>query len=129
MALSGREAGRTARTGDSVRVSVEVQNTGNRAGDEVVPLYVTDEEASVPVRTLVGFQRLTLAAGERRTVTFGVAPRALSLINEAGVRVIEAGNFRFSVGGKQPGFTGVVDATTTGVLMATLEVTAAAPPP
>jgi len=121
----------TARAGDSVRVSVEVQNTGARAGDEVVQLYVTDEEASVPVpvRTLVGFRRLALAPGERRTVTFGVAPRALSLINEAGARMIEAGRFRFSVGGKQPGFTGVADATTTGVLMATLEVTGASTPP
>jgi beta-glucosidase len=119
------------RSGDTVQVSVEVQNTGSRAGDEVVQLYVTDVEASVPVpvRTLVGFQRLALAPGERRTVSFAVAPRALSLITEAGARVIEAGRFRFSVGGKQPGFTGVADATTTGVLMATLEVTGASTPP
>jgi beta-glucosidase len=120
----------TARAGDTVWVSVEVQNTGNRAGDEVVQLYVTDVESSVPVpvRTLVGFQRLALAPGERRTARFGVAPRGLSVINDAGARVIEPGRFQLSVGGKQPGFAGVADAPTTGVLTATLEVTGAAPP-
>jgi beta-glucosidase len=120
----------TARAGDTVWVSVEVQNTGNRAGDEVVQLYVTDVESSVPVpvRTLVGFQRLALAPGERRTARFGVAPRGLSVITDAGARVIEPGRFQLSVGGKQPGFAGVADAPTTGVLTATLEVTGAAPP-
>jgi beta-glucosidase len=112
------------RAGDTVRVSVDVRNTGARAGDEVVQLYVTDLEASVPVpvRALAGFQRVSLAAGERRAVTFAVAPRAFTRIDASGARVGEAGAFRISVGGKQPGFRGVADAATTGVLTATLSV-------
>jgi len=112
------------RAGDTVRVTVEVENTGNRDGEEVVQLYVTDVEASVPVpiRTLVGFQRVALAPGERRTVTFAIAPRHLSVIDDAGTRVNEPGAFVVSVGGKQPGFSGVADAPTTGVLMAGFNV-------
>ena len=113
-----------AEPGDTVRASVVVENTGSRAGDEVVQLYVTDRDASVPVpvRTLAGFQRIRLEPGERRTVTFAVVPRFLSIIDEAGERVIEPGAFTVSVGGKQPGFTGVADANTTGVVTATFSV-------
>jgi beta-glucosidase len=106
------------RAGDSAAVTVEVENTGDRAGDEVIQVYVTDTQASVPVpvRTLAGFQRVTLAPGERRAVTFVIAPRSLSVIDASGARVIEPGAFTVSVGGKQPGFTGLADARTTGVL-------------
>ena len=57
---------------DTLEVSVSVTNTGNRAGDEVVQLYLRDEVRSVtpPVRELKGFERITLAPGETRTVTF-----------------------------------------------------------
>jgi beta-glucosidase len=56
----------------SVRASVDVQNTGSRAGDEVVQLYIHDPVASLsqPVRRLRGFERVTLGPGARRTVTF-----------------------------------------------------------
>ena len=67
--------------GESVPVSVEVTNVGQRAGAETVQLYVGDEattEVVRPVKELEGFRKVTLAPGETQTVTFTLAPRALS---------------------------------------------------
>ncbi len=66
----------TAMTGDTVKVSVDVKNTGSRAGDEVVQLYMHQRygSASRPVRELKGFERVTLAPGESKTVTFSLGP-------------------------------------------------------
>ena len=85
---------------DSVQVSVDVANTGARAGDEVVQLYVRDEAASVtrPVIELKKFVRVTLAAGERRTVQFTLTPTDLSVWNLAMKRVVEPGIFTVSSG-------------------------------
>jgi beta-glucosidase len=90
--------------GDSLTVSVEVENTGGRAGDEVVQVYLCDVEASVPVpiRQLVAFKRLHLDAGERQTVSFVLTPDQFSLIDQDGNRTIEAGRFLIAVGGRQP---------------------------
>ncbi|MBN2320439.1 MAG: glycoside hydrolase family 3 C-terminal domain-containing protein [Acidobacteria bacterium] len=101
--------------GDPVDVSVTVTNTGEMAGDEVVQVYITDREASVPVpvRKLVGFKRINLEAGASQTVSFEIDPRDLSLITDDTRRVIEPGVFDLSVGGKQPGFSGTADAATT----------------
>ncbi|MEY2448550.1 MAG: hypothetical protein QOH79_2026, partial [Acidimicrobiaceae bacterium] len=81
-------------------VSIVVTNTGTRAGDEVVQLYVTDEVASVarPSRALVGFARITLAARESATVTFTVHPSRLAFYDEAMRFVCEPGAFLFAVG-------------------------------
>ncbi len=113
-------------SGQDLAVSVEVENTGKVAGDEVVQLYVTDEEASVPVpvRALQGFERIRLAPGERRTVRFVLTPHQLAVVDNAGRRVLQPGGFEIAVGGKQPGFTGRADAATTQVLKARFEVTA-----
>jgi beta-glucosidase len=90
--------------GDPLTVSVEVENTGARAGDEVVQVYLCDVEASVPVpiRQLVAFKRVRLDPGERRELRFVVAPDQFSLIDEKGNRTIEAGRFQIAVGGHQP---------------------------
>jgi beta-glucosidase len=111
--------------GKSLKVSVEVTNVGNRAGDEVVQLYVTDVAASVPVavRTLAGVRRVSLKPGQRQSVTFTLAPEQLTIIDDKGKRVIEPGEFMISVGGKQPGFTGRADAKTTGVISGKFVVT------
>jgi beta-glucosidase len=87
-------------TNQSARVAVDVANTGSRAGDEVVQLYVRDDEASVtrPVIELKRFQRVTLRPGERRTVTFELTPNDLALWNPDMVKVVEPGTFTISAG-------------------------------
>jgi beta-glucosidase len=91
------------RAGENVHLSVQVKNTGKRAGDEVVQAYVKDVTASVPVpvRSLQGFKRIHLKAGESKTVTFVLTPRQLSLIDSQFKRVVEPGEFEISVGGAQ----------------------------
>jgi beta-glucosidase len=71
--------------------SAEVTNTGSRAGEEVVQLYVRliGTSTSQPVRALKGFQRISLAPGETKTVTFAVEPDALALWNDRNVWVVE----------------------------------------
>ena len=111
-------------TNQNVRLSVDVQNVGAREGDEVVQLYVTDEAASspTPVRALKGVRRIHLKPGERRRVAFTLTPRDLTLVDERGRRLLEPGEFRVSIGGKQPGFKGRADAATTGVVTGTFTV-------
>lgn len=115
----------SVRAGEQIKISADVENTGARMGDEVVQLYVTQVGASVPVpvRSLQGFQRLALKPGERRTVSFVLTPRQISLINNQAKRVVEPGIIEISVGGKQPGFKGIADAWTSGVLTTRLTVT------
>ncbi|MCW3835718.1 glycoside hydrolase family 3 N-terminal domain-containing protein [Sphingomonas canadensis] len=85
---------------ESVTVKVDVTNTGARAGDEVVQLYVRDDHASVtrPVKELKRFQRVTLQPGEKRTVSFTLNPRDLSFYNVDMRRVVEPGTFTISAG-------------------------------
>ncbi len=108
----------TIRVGDSVRISVDVENRGDRPGEEVAELYLTNRDASVPVpiRSLEGFQRVLVQPGEKTTVSFVLAPRQLSVIDARNERVLEPGSFEVSVGGKQPGFKGNGDAATTTCL-------------
>jgi beta-glucosidase len=120
-----RLSGRRVVAGHDLKITAEVSNAGNRAGDEVVQLYVTHVGASVtvPIRSLAGIQRLFLKPGEKRTVTFTLSPEQMSVIDDKGKRVIEPGNFLISVGGKQPGFSGYADAITTGAATSRFSVT------
>jgi beta-glucosidase len=95
-----RLADSTIKVGQNARVSVDVVNTGRRTGDEVVQLYVRDDEASVtrPVLELKRFRRVTLAPGERRTVTFELEPDDLALWNMEMKKVVEPGTFTISAG-------------------------------
>jgi beta-glucosidase len=81
-------------------LSVDLVNTGERAGDQVVQLYVRDVHSSVtrPVKELKAFERLTLAPGERRTVSFTVGPEQLRFWNREMERVVEPGGFQLMVG-------------------------------
>jgi beta-glucosidase len=83
-----------------VEVSLVVRNTGTRAGDEVVQLYVQDQVASVarPDRMLVGFARVALEAGQARTVRFVVHPSRLAFYDPQMRFVVEPGRFWFGVG-------------------------------
>jgi beta-glucosidase len=84
----------------TVTVAVDVRNTGTRAGDEVVQLYVHDQAASVsrPVKELAGFERVTLAPGEQRTVQFELGPDAFRLWNADMREVVEPGLFDIMAG-------------------------------
>jgi len=88
------------RKNENATVDVDVTNTGKRAGDEVVQLYVRDDEASVtrPVIELKRFQRVTLKPGERRTISFTLKPEDLALWNLQMKRVVEPGTFTISAG-------------------------------
>ena len=85
----------------SVTVSVVVKNTGKRAGDEVVQLYIRDDVASVtrPVKELKGFKKMSLNAGEEKSLEFIISPDALSFYNLEMKKVIEPGTFTVFVGG------------------------------
>ncbi len=85
----------------NVTVSVELRNSGALAGDEVVQLYVSDLESSLPrpIKSLRGFQRVHLQAGEKRTVTFTLTPRDLALYHETQGWLVEPGEFEIMVGG------------------------------
>jgi beta-glucosidase len=107
-----------AATGSRVTVAVEVENTGRVAGEEVVQLYVkaANPPRPAPLRSLEGFQRVALRPGERRTVQFTLGVNQLATMAPDGRRTSGPGEFEISVGGKQPGLKGVLDASTTGVL-------------
>jgi beta-glucosidase len=81
--------------------SVEVTNTGNRAGDEVVQWYIRAEvsRATRPVIELKGFQRISLAPGEKRTLTFEIGPEQLSYHGLTMQRTVDPGRYRVMVGG------------------------------
>jgi beta-glucosidase len=81
-------------------VQVDVTNTGQRAGDEIVQLYIRDQVSSVtrPVKLLRGFQRVSLTAGENRTVSFAVTPGDLSLLDQNMHWRVEPGLFDIMVG-------------------------------
>jgi beta-glucosidase len=87
-------------TGDEAVVHVDVTNTGARAGDEVVQLYVRDEEATVarPVLELRGFRRVRLEPGQCRTVTFRLSTEQLAYVGADYRRVVEPGVVRLFVG-------------------------------
>jgi len=84
----------------TAQVSADVANTGTRAGDEVVQVYIRDVVSSVtrPTKELRAFERVSLQPGERRTVTFALGPEALSLVDRRMQRVVEPGRFDVMVG-------------------------------
>ena len=99
-------------------MSVDVTNSGARAGEEVVQLYVRDDAASVtrPVKMLKGFRRVMLRPAERRTLTFTLRPQDLAFYDIRMRHVVEPGTFTVwaagsSVGGQPVRFR-VVGATT-----------------
>jgi beta-glucosidase len=87
--------------GDTLQVSVTLTNTGTRAGTEVVQLYVRDVVGSVtrPVKELKAFQRVELAPGQAREVTFTLTTGQLAYYTAAGRWEAEPGAFRVFVGG------------------------------
>jgi len=96
-----------------LHASVTVTNTGKIAGDEVVQLYLKfPSVAGAPNKALRGFRRVHLEAGASQEIQFELKPRDLSIVTDAGVPEVPAGEFTVSVGGGQPG-TGVATVTRT----------------
>jgi beta-glucosidase len=86
---------------DSVDVEIDVTNTGDLPGDEVVQLYIRDELASVtrPVKALKDFRRISLQPAETQTVRFSLTPDKLALLNQQMQWQVEPGRFEVMVGG------------------------------
>lgn len=84
----------------TVKVSVNVRNTGSRDGKEVVQLYVNDRVSSVttPQKMLKGFDKIELKTGEQKTVTFDLPYDELALWNASMQRVVEPGEFAVMIG-------------------------------
>ncbi len=87
--------------GQNLQISVNVTNTGSRAGEEVVQLYVRDLVGSVtrPVKELKGFQKIMLKAGESRVLTFTLTEHDLSFYRRDMTFGVEPGEFEIMVGG------------------------------
>lgn len=84
----------------TVEISVTVENTGNRAGDEVVQLYVRDPYASMarPVKELAGFRRIHLVPGEKRKLVFRLPVSFMAFLNTKMNWVIEKGKVEVQIG-------------------------------
>jgi beta-glucosidase len=107
--------------GKNAIISVQVTNTGKMNGEEVVELYVSNQDKSIhaPIKALKGFKRIGLKAGETKTVTFNLTNDDLSLVNEEGKLFLPKGKMEISVGGGQPG---IKNKTTSNILIKTLTI-------
>ena len=77
----------TVEAGEPVTVEVDVKNTGERAGDEVVEVYLTQPKgAETPIRTLAGFSRVHLDGGQTKHVDIRIDPRVSGQVDEKGER-------------------------------------------
>ena len=96
----------------SCTVKATVTNTGNRAGDEVVQLYLANKRDFVtPIRSLKGFKRIHLKPGESQTVEFTLTQEDLSVVSPSGGLTPVKGNVSISVGGGQPSEAAVANQT------------------
>jgi beta-glucosidase len=90
--------------GESLSLRFRLSNSGSVDADEVAQIYLSDLQALtvVPLNSLIGFQRVHLKAGESTEINFTVSPEMMKLVNDDGERVLEAGEFRITVGGCSP---------------------------
>ena len=86
---------------EPVKITVEVTNSGNYDGKEVVQLYIHDDFASIarPVKELKGFELIDLKKGETKTITFTLTEKELGFYNNEGKYLVESGTFKIMVGG------------------------------
>lgn len=98
--ISGNQETTEWQDGKKITATITVKNTGERDADEVVQLYIRDLVASIsrPVKELKGFQRIHLAAGESKEVSFDITPDMLKFYNIELKHVIEPGDFQIMVG-------------------------------
>ena len=94
----------TLNAGESLTVDADVKNTSDRAGDEVVQLYLSfPQSPAAPIHALRGMTRVSIGAGETKRVHFNLEARDLSEVNSQGDRIVAAGAYRVYIGGGQPG--------------------------
>jgi beta-glucosidase len=92
------------KAGNPLEVDLDVNNTSGPAGDDVVELYLNFPAVpGAPIRALRGFARVHVDAGASRHVHLTLSPRDLSMVNEAGDRLVAAGEYHITLGGGQPG--------------------------
>lgn len=101
---NGRVSAPTLKAGGDLHVEVDVKNTSTVAGDEVVQVYlVFPKLPGSPLRALRGFQRVNVKPGATQHVRLTLTPRDLSMVDEAGTRLVAAGAYALFIGGGQPG--------------------------
>ena len=107
------------KTGDSVKLSVTIKNTGALRGDEVVQVYVknVNPKAKGPLRSLAAFQRVTIDPGQSKKVSLTLFPDTFATYDENGAKKILPAQFQIAVGGGQP------DVRMSGVTLPSLKAT------
>lgn len=107
-----------------IPISVDVTNTGKMDGDEVVQVYIALDKNNegTPIRSLVAFKRIHLKIGETQKVTFTIEPKQYAYIAENGAEIYNEGKVEVSIGGKQPNFEGIKNASTTQVITKTITI-------
>ena len=88
------------KTNGVITVSVEVRNTCNRKGAEVVQMYIRDDYSSItrPVKELKGFKKIWLDPGQSQTVSFTISRELLSFYDKDMKWIVEPGDFTIMVG-------------------------------
>ena len=94
--------------GEALEFEFKLTNTGLQAGEEVVQVYLSDLETSVPapLNSLAGFQRVELAKGQTKNLTFSIPAERMLLVGDDGKSKLEPGKFRLTVGSCSPGERG-----------------------
>jgi beta-glucosidase len=111
----------SVKTGEDLRVTARLKNTGSMKGEEVAQLYISyqDVNGKAPLKALKGFHRISFKPGESKTITFLLSPEDLSLVKEDGSLYQPKGKLMISVGGGQPG---VKNKTTSNVISGTVTI-------
>ncbi len=91
---------RSIKNGENTTVSIDVTNTGSKAGDEVVQCYIRDDYSSLtrPVKELKDFTRISLQPNEKKTVSFTITPEKLAFYNLSMQKIVEEGTFTLMLG-------------------------------
>lgn len=101
---SNLEVPKTHQAGNDLTIQVDVENTGEVKGEEVIQVYIQNPNADElnPHKTLAAFDRVSIESGEKKTLTFKIDKEQLSMVNKQGEKVVEPGELEISVGGAQP---------------------------
>lgn len=104
---SNLKAPKEVNMNEDLTISVDVENTGQRSGKEVVQLYITDKVASITpsVKRLRGFQKVKLEPGEKKTISFSLSPQDLAFVGRENTWVVEAGAFSIQLADQMAEFS------------------------